>query len=128
MRRPTYGPSPQVRLLLPAPVEWADRRSAIGVSRITDGYLGYWAGSRRPAWAATSPRSLLPHWPQRAGLGRLLWPRHGLFGQVNAKNSRQNGHEPPLRWPKKRWRGQRVPGSALGPPGRVGAIDSRSLP
>src|SRR6266498_1754519 len=29
--------------LLPAPVERADRRSGIGVSRMTDGRLGYWA-------------------------------------------------------------------------------------
>src|SRR6266498_777243 len=50
---------------------------------------------------ASSPTSLLPHRPQRAGLGRLLWPRHGLFGHVNAKNNRQNGHETPLAWPKR---------------------------
>src|SRR6266542_791424 len=62
-----------------------------------------------------SPTSLLPHRPQRAGLGRLLWPRHGLLGHLNAKNSRQNGHETPLRWPKKRWRGQGAAGVAKAP-------------
>ena len=69
MRRPTDEPSPQVKSLLPAPVERADRRSGIGVSRMTDGCLGYWAA------------------PAGRG-GRLRHRRHccptGLSGRVSA--------------------------------------------
>ncbi len=48
----------------------------------------------------------MSHRPQRAGLGRRLWPRQRHFGHVNVQIVDKTGMKGPLTWPKRRWRGQ----------------------
>src|SRR6266540_3838288 len=65
------------------------------------------AGTTRAAGAiGLSQRSLMSQRPQRAGLGRRLWPRQRHFGHVNVQIVDKTGMKGPLTWPRRRWRGQ----------------------
>ena len=54
--------------------------------------------------------------PHRVIHRQRLWPLHGHFGHLNgtkpALNQPKPGQQPTLRWPKKRWGGQRNAGVA----------------
>src|SRR6266540_504073 len=59
-----------------------------------------------PVPSVLSQRSLMSQRPQRAGLGRRLWPRQRHFGHVNVQIVDKTGMKGPLAWPKRRCRGQ----------------------